>query len=179
MGLTHSNKSAILFSMKRRDIVIGILILVIVAGVIYWRQRTSPSEEMRVPETLSLEDTLEEKFKIEIPEDVDKAELKDVSGGSASAIAIRKFENNKFTHSILADLPDPEAGSFYEGWLVRGEEGSDNFSSFSSGRMRLAKGGWMLEFESSTDYSDYNKVVVTSEKVADKTPEKHILEGSF
>ena len=48
--------------MKRRDIVIGILILVIVAGVIYWRQRTSPSEEMRVPETLSLEDTLEEKF---------------------------------------------------------------------------------------------------------------------
>src|SRR3990167_6785957 len=134
--------------MKRRDIVIGILILAIVGGVIYWRQRSLPSEEMKVPETLSLEDTLEEKFKIEIPEDVDKAELKDVTGGSASAIAIRKFENNKFTHSILADLPDPKAG-------------------------------WMLEFESSTDYSDYNKVVVTSEKVADKTPEKHILEGSF
>ncbi|KKQ52989.1 hypothetical protein A2865_02115 [Candidatus Woesebacteria bacterium RIFCSPHIGHO2_01_FULL_39_17] len=165
--------------MKRRDIVIGILILAIVGGVIYWRQRSLPSEEMKVPETLSLEDTLEEKFKIEIPEDVDKAELKDVSGGSASAIATRKFENNKFTHSILADLPDPESGSFYEGWLVRGEEGSDNFSSFSTGRMRLAKGGFMLEFESSTDYSDHNKVVITSEKVADKLPEKHILEGSF
>lgn len=165
--------------MKRRDIVIGLLILVLLGGGIYWRQRSRPKEEMKVPETLSLEEELEQKFKLQIPEDVDKAELKDVTGGTSSGIATRKFADGKFTHTVLADLPDPEAGSFYEGWLVRGEEGSENFALFSSGRMRLAKGGYLLEFESTQDFSDYNRVVVTAEKVLDKTPEKHILEGSF
>ena len=165
--------------MKSRDIVIGIVVLLVIGGLLYLRQRNKAGDEMKVPETLSVEESLEDKFKIQIPEDVDKAELKDVSGGSSSAIATRKYENNKFSHSVLADLPDPEQGSFYEGWLVRGEEGEDNFSVISTVKMSLAKGGYLLEFESNNDYSDYNKVVITLEKVADKLPEKHILEGSF
>lgn len=165
--------------MNKKDIVIGILILLLLAGIIFWRQRPKPPEERKVPETLSSEKELEEKFRLEIPEDVEKAELKDVSGGNSFGIATRKFQNGKFTHTILADLPEPEKGAFYEGWLIRGVEGSENFSLVSSGKLRLAKGGYLLEFESTTDYSDFNKVLITLEKIADKNPEKHILEGSF
>jgi len=165
--------------MNRRDIVIGFVILVLLGGVIYWRQRTQTAQEIKTPETLSLEQQLEDRFNVEIPEGVDKAELKDVSGSSGSGIATRKFENGKFTHSILADLPDLASGMFYEGWLVRGDQGSENFSSLSTGKMKLAKGGWTLEFTSSRNLSDHNKVVVTLEKSNDKKPEKHILEGGF
>ena len=73
----------------------------------------------------------------------------------------------------MADLPDPQAGKFYEGWLVMGEK------VVSTGKFMIAKGGYLLEYESSTDYSDYNMVVVTLEQKDDKTPEVHILEGTF
>ncbi len=166
--------------MIRRDIIVAIIIILVLAGLIFLRKKPQPpKEETRVPETLSLEKEIEERFRLEIPEDVEKAELKDVSGGTSSGIATRKYESGKFTHTILADLPDPEKGSFYEGWLVRGEEGSADYSLVSTGRIRLAKGGYLLEFESATDYSDHKKVIVTLERVADKNPEKHILEGNF
>ena len=136
--------------MKRRDIVIGSVILLLLVGVIYWNRRNRRLEELKVPETLtkSVEETLEDKFKIEIPEDIDKAELKDVLGGTASGIATRKFENSTFTHAIISDLVDPEDGTF-------------------------------LSFESKVDYSDHSKVIITLEKKADNTPEKVIIEGNF
>lgn len=165
--------------MNRRDIVIGIVILFALAGFIYFRAKRETPPELTVPQTLSTEDTLEQKFGLTLPEDVDRAELKDVTGGDASGIATRKFENGRFTHTVLADLPDPAQGSFYEGWLVRGKEGDENFAFISTGKMKLAKGGYLLEFESTTDYSAYNNVVITQEKVFDATPETHILEGSF
>lgn len=175
LTLTYSLQSAILGAMERRDIVIGFIILAILAGFIFWRQRTyKEEEELTIPQTLSVEDEIEEMFKVEIPEDVDKAELKDVSGGDASAIATRKYEAGKFIHTVLADLPDPETGKFYQGWLFKGDE-----ALVSTGKMREAKGGWIIEFESSTNYTDYNKVVVTLEGTSDLNPEKHILEGSF
>ena len=151
----------------------------LLVGVIYVRQRTKPQEEMIVPETLSSEQIFEEKFNIQIPDDVDKAELKEVSDSGGSGIATRKFEDGKFTHSILADLPDPEQGSFYEGWLIRSEEGKDDYSLVSTGKLRLAKGGWMLDFTSSSDLNDHSKVLVSLEKTFDKTPEEKIIEGSF
>ena len=167
--------------MKKRDIVIGAVVLLALAGVIFWRQRSrTPKEEMKVPETLSVEDNLEDKFKIQIPEDVDRAELKDVSGGNSSAIATRKYADGKFTHTVLADLPDPsEQGAFYQGWLEKGEKGKEGYAAISTGKLRIAKGGWMLQYESSTDYSEYKKVLITQEKSSDSQPEKTILEGSF
>src|SRR3989344_1302747 len=101
--------------MNRRDIVIGAVVLLAIAGLIYWRQVSKKVSTQTVPETLSVEDKIEDKFKYQIPDDVEKAELKDITGGDASAISTRKFENNKFTSTILADLPDPVPGSFYQG----------------------------------------------------------------
>ncbi len=166
--------------MNKRDIVIGVVILLFLAAVIFLRQRPKPAiEEVKLPETLSSEKKLEEKFKIEIPEGVEKSELRDVADTGASAVAIRKFEEGKFSLTIISDLPDLERGSFYEGWLMKGEEGQPDFSIVSIGRMRLAKGGYILDFESNVDYSDYKKVIVTLEKVADKNPEKRLFEGNF
>ena len=166
--------------MNRRDIVIGLTVFALLGAFIYFRQKRIQDEErLRLPQTLSIEDRIEDAFKLEIPEDVDKAELKDVSGGNASGMATRKFEDEKFTHTVLADLPDPEEGSFYEGWLIRGEEGVDDYSFISTGKLKIAKGGYLLEFNSGNDFSDYSKVVVSLEKVADINPERQILEGEF
>lgn len=157
--------------MKKRDIVIGFVILAVLAGIIYWVRR--PVDKLKVPSTPSVEEKIEGVFNIEIPEDAEKAQLEDVTGGDASGIATRSYEDGRFTHVVLADLPDPEVGSFYEAWLVRG----NNF--VSTGKLRIAKGGYLLEFESGVDYSDFDEVVVTLETVEDRNPEQYILEGSF
>lgn len=156
--------------MKRRDIVIGLIVLAVIAAVVYWVRR--PKEKLTITPP-SVEEKLEESFNLQIPDDVEKAELSDVTGGNASGIATRKYEEGTFSHTVLADLADPPAGRFYEGWLVKGEK------VISTGKFRVAKGGYLLEFKSGTDYSDYGKVVVTLEEKDDKTPETHVLEGTF
>lgn len=158
--------------MKRRDIVIGLVVLAVLAGIIYWVRRPG-KEGPNLPTTPSLEEQIEESFNVQIPEDVEKAELEDVAGGDSSALATRKYESGKFNHTVLADLSEPESGKFYQGWLVKGDE------VLNTGRLTIAKGGYLLEFERSTDYSDYDDVVVTLEEVDDNTPEEHILEGTF
>jgi hypothetical protein len=157
---------------NKRDIVIGLVVLMLLVGIVFWLRRRTKQPTLKLPSP-SVEEKLEESFKIEIPEDVEKVVLNDIAGSNASGIATRKFENGRFVHAILADLPDLKKGSFYQGWLVKEEE------FVSTGRMRVAKGGYLLEFKSGTDYSDYKKVVVTREKLLDNTPEEHVLEGNF
>jgi hypothetical protein len=162
--------------MKRRDIVIGLIVVALIAGTIYLiRRRNSQETPLKTnePTTEETESRLEDTFKLDIPEDLDKAQLKDVTGGTSTGIATREFVSGKFTHTALVDLPDPAVGYFYEGWLVKGDQ------YFSTGKLRIAKGGYLLEFQSGVDYSDYDKVVITLEKVFDKTPEQHVLEGTF
>lgn len=165
--------------MKARDIVIGLVIVAFIGGAIFLSQKKESEEIIEAPESSSTEERLEERFNVEIPENVDKTELKDVTGGTSSAIAIRKFENGKFSLTILADLLDPQGVMFYQGWLEKGDKDGENYSLVSAGKMTLAKGGWMLNFESNSDYSDYNKITVSLEKVSDSNLEEPILEGSF
>lgn len=145
--------------MKRNDIVIGIVILAILAGVIYFVRRPKQKVE-ELPQIPTTQEKIEEAFHTQIPDDVDKAELTDVTGGSASGIATRKVENGQFIFSVLADLPD---GTYT---VLLGED------EMNLGTMRIAKGGYILEFSSSTDYSNQNSVVVRSGTTT-------ILQGSF
>lgn len=167
--------------MKSKDIIIGLVILAGLALIVvvvknYTTRKVVPSPS---PATSQTQENIERTFNLEIPEDYEKADLKDVTGGQGSAIATRNLEAGVFKHMVLADLPDPASGTFYEGWLVRGKSGDNNFAFISTGKLRIAKGGYLLEFESSKDYSDYTGVVITVEKVNDKKPEAHVLEGSF
>jgi hypothetical protein len=151
--------------MNRRDIIVGLVILVGLAALIYYWRRPVVDEELQVPQTLSVEDEIEDMFSLQIPEDVDKAELLDKIGGDASAIATREFVDNKFTHTVLADLPDLEIGS-YVAELVKDDE------VLETGVLRAAKGGYILEYQSDKDLSEYKTVRV---KLGDET----VLEGSF
>lgn len=159
--------------MNRRDIVIGLLILAALAFAIYFIRKPSQPGIGPSP-TPSVEENLEEKFKMQIPESGQKTELRDVSGGNASAIAVRDFQNNKFTLSILADLPEPPSGEVYEAWLEEGEQ-----TPVLLGRLQVAKGGYLIDYQSSKDYTNFNKLVLTMEKVLDQKIETRILEGSF
>lgn len=166
--------------MDRRDIVIGVIILIILAGAIFMLRRNPSVPEManNPSPTPSVESRLEDSFKVDIPDDAEKAELKDVANVNGTAIATRSWENNRYSATVLADLPDPESG-FYQVWIGRGGATDANTTFVSLGRMRVAKGGWMVEFQSNTNYSDYDTVIVTQESTSDSRPEKHILEGSF
>lgn len=168
--------------MNRRDIVIGGVVLLVLAGVFYFRSKSTDSE-LKVPETkvrgAETEKELEEKFKTDIPDDAPKAELKSISGGDGSGIASRKEEGENHVVTILADLPSPESGAFYQGWLIKGEEGKDGYNLLSLGRLTSAKGGFMLNYQSRTDYSDHSKVVISKEKGSSTKIPKAVLEGNF
>lgn len=154
--------------MKKKDIILGLVFLSVFAGLYFFLKNRQASKVTKVPESLpQIEENIEKTFRITIPDDVDKVELSAVSDVKGSGIATRKYEAGKFTHMVLADLPDPAAGTFYQGWLVKGDE-----TYIPTGKMTIAKGGYLLEFQYPTDISSYSKVVITLEG-------KHILEGSF
>lgn len=163
--------------MNKRDIVIGLVVLAIIAGIVYFVKR--PANKLpQVTDTPQSEELFSEKFKYDIPAGADRVDLKDISGGESSGLATRNYQNGVFTHAVLADLPDPSEG-YYEGWLIKGKEGDKDYRFISTGRLKIAKGGFMLEFSSGRDYSDYSRVVVSLESKNDNKPDKPILEGNF
>ncbi len=107
-----------------------------------------------------------------------QGELKDVSGGQGSGMAQILYENGKFTHAVIALMPDPPAGKFYEGWLVQ-REGGKVINFFSTGKMTKEGGAYILNFKDTKDYPQHNTVIITLEEVDDKKPEKHILDGDL
>ena len=101
--------------MNRNDIVMGAIILAVMAGgFLLLRNNNTPAlEVIPTPSSIeALEDQIESSFKVDIPDNVEKAELKAVSEGDGSGIATRNFENNKFESTILVDLPDPTVGGY-------------------------------------------------------------------
>ncbi len=164
--------------MNRKDIIIGIIILTIIAGGIYFWKRP-PKTPLEIEKPSSVETTIEDKFKIELPDNAEKIQLKDVSGGTSSAMATRKFDNGSFNQVILADLPEPSQGEFYQAWLEKGNKGEAGYDLVSIGKLTIAKGGYLLEFNSNKDHSEYKKVMVSLEKKFDSSVEKIVLEGTF
>lgn len=168
--------------MKKTDILLGLAIVAVVSGVIYWIKKPSLKnlpKPTQTPTIEQIEGKLEDTFKRQIPEDLDKTELKDVAGGDGSGVAARKFEKGVFNLTVLADLPDPEAGNFYQVWLQRGMRGEDGFGLVSLGKMRIEKGGYLIDYKVNKDYSDYKQVFVSREKVFDSKIESSVLEGVF
>lgn len=158
---------------RKKDIIIGfILIAVIVGGAYFYKNLKSP-KLLPTPTPSSVKSKIEGLFNYVIPDDLDSIELKDVTGGESRGIAARKFENGAFTQTILANLPDLTLNEFYEGWIFLGDK------YVSMGKLIVAKGGFLVDFTSNTDYSDYKKVIITKEKINDNKFKTIILEGSF
>lgn len=167
--------------MKREYIVIGLIILVLIAGGLYFRKpktsSTDDSDSTQTSAPANIENKIEEKFKVDIPDDADKIEMEDATGGDASGIAVRKYEKNVFDASILADLPEPEKGKIYYAWISKGEEGKEGFERVLLGSLQIAKGGWSLEYTGSKDYSDYDTFLVSEGKTSDNKPDKVVLQS--
>lgn len=149
--------------MARRDVIIGLIVLIILIVGVFWIKKIRDNRNLKLAPTPSpsVEQRISETFGngIQIPDDVNKIELKDVSGSDAFGVAT--------SDTVLADLPDPENGSFYQVWMEK------DGKLTSLGKMRIAKGGWLYEGSVS------GKVIISLEKVYDNKMETRILEGSF
>jgi hypothetical protein len=151
----------------RKEVFIGLFVILVIFGIIFGVKKAKESrvKPLDIPTPVQTQE-LESKFKLTIPSDVEKINLQAQSGFEGVGIATRKFANGVFSHMVIADLLEPTSGS-YKGWLIK-----DDNTKISTGVLRFAKGGYLLEFTSDTDYSDYKKVEV-------KLREKIVLSGSF
>ncbi|MFC1649646.1 hypothetical protein ACFL2C_02985 [Patescibacteria group bacterium] len=164
--------------MKRHDVVVTVIVVVCVSALIYYFfYYEVPGEQLTLDETgpqaLSVEDSIEESFQLEIPEDVEKVELQGTQ--NSKAIATRDIRDGVTELTILADLPDGE----YHAALVLGSEGDDNFEILPLGNLGLAKGGYLIDHQSDSDLSEYNRIIVSSNPITSDIPEDLVFDGSF
>lgn len=145
--------------MKTRSLFTAFVIVVIaVAGILLINKKLKVNKLLAPSVTPTVQQKIESKFLgLTIPDDAERTELKDVSGGEGIGLATRT--------EILADLPEPPKGQFYQARLEK------DGKTVLIGNLKIAKGGWMINYNSSA-YPGYNKVIVT-------LGDTHILEGSF
>lgn len=152
---------------NRKDIITGLVVILVIIGGVYlfkYLKKDKVVLPTSSPASYEFKKDFEDSFKLDIPDNINSIELKDISGGDSRGIATDS--------EILLDASDPETGYYYEAWL----ESSDKLVSL--GKFRVAKGGWLIEYDKSKN-EDSTKVVISLEKVNDNKIEKRILEGSF
>jgi hypothetical protein len=167
---------------KSGKLLIILLVTLLVGGVFYYQQldnaedtATANTEQSSDNET-PLEPSPTLLSQLQKSTETEEASLKAVDGSDSSGMAYRLFENGKFKHAVVADMPEPAPGSVYEGWLVQ----PDPLNFFSTGVMEKNEEGlWVLEFTANQAYPDYFRVVITEETIVDEIPEIHIIEGDF
>jgi hypothetical protein len=146
-------------SVKRIIIVFLFLLIVIAAVLIVIKRKKATPSLINLPSpTPSVTEQIEKQFPgLNIPSNAEQIELKNVSGGEAMGIAIRG--------EVIANLPTLSPGQSYQVYLGNGTK------TVLLGSMVRAKGGWILEYNSSK-YPGYNQIFV-------KKDSETILEGSF
>lgn len=146
--------------MRARDIATGLVVLIVlIAGVLLIKNARDKRLAVVPTPTPSIEEKVGKVFNgLTIPSDVEKAELKDVTGGESFGIATRT--------EVLANLPELSAGQKYQVKLENSQG-----KTVLLGNLRIAKAGYLLEYDSSK-YPGYDKVLVISGG-------KTLLEGSF
>lgn len=165
--------------MKLRDIVIAVIILGVVGFILYNISTTDNTPELDVDSTpTASEQEFEQRFGREIPDDIERVELRTPAQegeeqGQVSAIATRDLRDGTFMATILADLEDPASGASYYAWVNRDDE------YVLLGRLQPAKGGWLIDYESRTDYSEYDHIVISEQSAPGAEPEDVVLEGTF
>lgn len=160
--------------MERRNLILGFVVLGFVVLAIYFLFKTPNSkiQEITSLPSPSSEEKFEDKFNLNIPENVDKADLIAISS-DASGIATRKFESGLFSIDVLTDLPDLEDS--YQAWIVNEEKNDKIFL----GGLSEAKGGYILNYDISRNLNDYKKVVITKNSPQVLKTENVVLQGYF
>lgn len=166
--------------MRRQGVLIVLMIAILLSAIVYYFFfYKKPKSELVVedlgPKVLQSEESIEESFQLEIPENIDKTELVNKTGEDGMAIATREVVQNEFVLTVLANVPDGE----YYAALVRGILGDENFDIKPIGQLKLAKGGYLSEFESSEDLSDYDRIIVSKTPITTSIPDELVFDGSF
>ena len=138
-----------------------------------------PTPTQTDEEVMGVKKELETIINRTLPTDAEQATLRDVTGQGYQGFVTRKFTNQTFELTVLADLPQLQSNTFYQTWLVKSQPDQPNFDLVSAGKLQSRKGGWILDFTSNLNLTDYQGLVVTRESTEDQTPETHILEGNF
>lgn len=152
-----------------KDIIIGFVIVISIFIFVYlfknYKSKKAETVKTTTPVSVTYKNDFEKKFKYTIPDGVNSIELKDVSGGDGMGLAT--------DNELLADIKDPDTGSFYQAWLE-----DNNGKVVLLGNLNISKGGWMIEYNKSK-MTDARKIIVSLEKRNDSIIETKILEGSF
>ncbi len=142
----------------KKILIYFVVIVAVIALFLYFRSKKTVNTLPVIAPTPTIEQKIESKLKgFTIPSDAERIELNDVSGGDSFGIATR--------NEIMADLPELESGQYYQVYLEK------DGKTVALGRMEVAKGGWIINYDSSK-FPGYNKIII-------KLGSKHILEGSF
>jgi hypothetical protein len=162
---------------RQNWISIAVVVVVVVAlGFFLFRQsRESEEPVIETEEQVAEEraDEFLEQIEVTLPEDADRANLRDVASTNSVGVATRRGEEGQTEYSVLASLPDPERSQHYEAYLVD-DAGEQTFL----GRLVQGKGGWMVDYRSMKEI-EADKVVVSREEDVDGEPDEVILEGEF
>lgn len=102
------------------------------------------------------------------------------AGGEAEAIIRRKNEKESgfVIEVIAAKMPIPAENTFYAAWMYKKDTPQEKPVLIGT-LEKNTQGAYHVIFSSYTDFSSYNDIMVTSERVNDDTPEMQILRGSF
>src|SRR6266404_3857775 len=170
-------------SNRSRNILIGVVVIIIIilsAIFLIRRAQSSNQNSLNLPTFTPIsqfQQQLQTNFGIKVPASAVKADLVDINRGNQMGLVTLDKSNGQNVYTVIANLNDPSSGYFYQAWLIN--DSTKTADIISLGKLNLAKGGWLVNYSSIKDLSDHKKVWVTLEKIADNTPEKHILEGSF
>ena len=170
--------------MQKQRIFGAIVVILVALGLYMFFKGDTLEDEIDRGESerIRVEDVTREltsQLGVSVSENVERIALEDVQGETATGLATKDYADSEYKHSVLAALPDLESGTYYNGWLVRGEEGEVDYSVVNSGKLRQSKGGYLLEYSSNKDLSDYTTVWVTLETKDDDNPETRVLESEF
>ncbi len=159
---------------KFSDALIGLMVVIVIGGFFWFIKNRNSNQN---PETTPFVTSspvgsvkgIEDSFRITLPVDSDKKELKDISGDGEnySGVVSRKYSNNKFDLLVLADLPDLQKNEKY--LLVLSKPDG---SQINIGNLETGKGGYMLEVSKQEDLTSYSKIQI-------KKLDKVLLEASY
>jgi len=153
-----------------------VLIIIITAAALFLSQNKNGGQE---PQSSSDESEVPQPS-AQSGQTVETTELTAVGGYAGGGTANRDYNGKTFVHLVVAQLPDPTSGKFYEGWLVKKQP---TLTFISTGKLEKEGGDdFVLLFTNETDYSNYSDVVIAEETESlglDGKVETHVLEGSF
>lgn len=97
--------------------------------------------------------------------------------GNSSGVAKATFGDGAYSMmATFENLPEPQGGDFYEGWIVR----KTPFHFISTGELDFENGEFSNTYMSEADLTDHDFYVLTIEPDdGDPAPAEHVVEGTM